>query len=467
MSGEETLAGLEIVEDAGSSTGEGSQARSMRRSGTGVLPLQALSWTPRIVSLALLLLVLAAAGAIGHRQVYLGLDSIGHYVHVWFVHHSLFGEGTLPLTNPYLQSGEARAFPYGFVPYMITALLYHVFADRAVSVLMALLAAAIIAVAGYSRLRKDPVLIACFALSLPFLDGLLSFQFIFFWAALFFFLFAWALDRRRTVLAGVLMWATMVTHPIIGLEAVVIYTVYHVRAQPVRRPIVLRMAVVTGLCALPTFVYSLGDPSAGEAPKLYLAAKVIVRSAFGLAILFGPFLLLRWRAVIHANYARVFALVCTSSLLWFAADQSSCIGLFEDAQSMYTGFFDSGRFQRGAVYRILEPEDREEGQYFFVQKGAVLANSFFTETMFRQDWESLEEYTAFLREERIDFVVVEQDYFEDFDTNEGELLDRLVTLKQGSRTYADPEGRFEVFDVKAPLMTRGDGAGLLFAPLII
>lgn len=406
----------------------------------------------KVLSLALILLVLGVAAAIGHRHIYLGLDSIGHYVHVWFVHHSLFGKGELPLANPYLQSGEARAFPYGFLPYVFTALLYHVFAERAVSVLMGLLATAIIALVGLTRLKKDPVLIACFALSLPFLDGLLSFQFVFFWAALFFFLFVWALGHRRLIAAGALMWATMVTHPIIGLEAVALYLAWFLHRHRRLRPAVIRMALLAGICALPAFVYFAGDPSAAEAPKLYLAGKIIVRSAFGLTILFGPFLLMRFRGLIHTHWVRTLTTVCASTVLWFAADQSSCIGLVEEAQSIYSGFFDSGRFQQGAVYRILEPKDREEGQYYFVQRGAVLANSFFTETMFRQNWESLEEYEAFLRDEKVDFVVVETDYFRDFRTNEGLLLERLVARRSGSLTYRDPAGRFTVYDVKAPLL---------------
>lgn len=412
---------------------------------------QARSAGARMFALLLIIVVFVVAARIGSRQIYLGLDSIGHYVSVWFVHLS-FANDSVPVSNPFLQSGDARALPYGLVPYVVSSLFYDDYGDQAVSILMAIVAIAMIALVGFTKLRRDPILAACFAISLPFVDGLLSFQFVFFWAALFFFLYDWALERNWRLLAGLFMWATIVTHPIIGLQAVAIHVVLFVRRHRDSRGAVLRMCVAAAALAAPVLIYSLGDPSFSEAPKLPLLGKFIWRSAFGLSILFGPFILLRFRRVILRHHRRAQVALVASTALWLLADQSSWVGLIEDTNpSTYESYFHSGYFRPGAIYRVMEPEDKEDGQYYFVQRGAILANSFFTETMFRQSWDSYREYQAFLAEQRIDYVVLDSEYLDDFNTNELNILLQLEERGECRVLFVDPVSRFIVFDVRSPL----------------
>lgn len=142
-------------------------------------------WRQRSAQFAILVLLLVGSVTcvIGSRPVYLGLDSIGHYVQVWFLHQSIeLGHG-FPESNPYLQGGHARAFPYGLVPYLMATFLYDELGDRAVSLLMAGVAICLVFIVWHTRLSRNLILTALFASSLPFLDGLMSFQFVFFWSS--------------------------------------------------------------------------------------------------------------------------------------------------------------------------------------------------------------------------------------------------------------------------------------------
>ncbi len=101
------------------------------------------------------------------------------------------------------------------------------------------------------------------------------------------------------------------------------------------------------------------------------------------------------------------------------------------------------------MYRVMEPPDKEDGQYYFVQKGAILANDFFTESMFRKNWDTPEEYREFLVRETLDYVVIEQEYVESFQTNELDLLQEIVRRGEAKVDYEDPHLMYIVFDVRA------------------
>jgi len=141
------------------------------------------NWLPLGVLFGLLFIL----GDIGIGKVYLGLDAAGHYVRVWFIHEELFSTGLLPFTNTSLEGGRAIAYPYGFLPYSVTAVLFHFLNDRAVTFMMVAGVVALVTVASLTKFRNDLVLVAAFVAFIPFIEGLLSFQFVFFWAATFFF----------------------------------------------------------------------------------------------------------------------------------------------------------------------------------------------------------------------------------------------------------------------------------------
>ena len=401
------------------------------------------NWLPLGVLFGLLFILVD----IGIGKIYLGLDAAGHYIRVWFIHERLFSTGLLPLTNTSLEGGHAVAYPYGFLPYTVTAVLFHFFNDRAVTIMMVAGVVSLITVAGLTKFSKNLVLVAAFVAFIPFIEGLLSFQFAFFWAATFFLLYAWSIEQRRLVLGFVLMLATISTHPLLGAEAVAIYNLWLIVTQPeLRKPLIL-MSIIAALALLPMYFYLLQAPSVDESPKGYLIVKVLWRSVRGLSLLFVPFLLIRARTLVCSHSTLVLTVLCLSTLIWIASGQTFYETSVDRAGSMYDPYFESEGFQPGAIYRVMTHETSEDGQYAFVLRGAVLSNDFFTENMFRQSWDSPSKYVEFLAKEDVDYVVIETQYIEWKKTNELDLLGQLVGAADAQMTYADPNGKFTVFSV--------------------
>ena len=401
------------------------------------------NWLPLGVLFGLLYILVD----IGIGKIYLGLDAAGHYVRIWFIHEQLFTTGLPPLTNTSLEGGNAVAYPYGFLPYTVTAVLFHLINDRAVAIMMVAGLVSLITVAGLTRLKKDLVLVAAFVAFIPLIEGLLSFQFVFFWAATFFLLYVWSVERQRLVLGFLLMLATVSTHPLLGAEAVAFYNLWLIVTQPELRKTLIMMSIVAALALLPMYVYLLQAPSAVESPKGYLVVKVLWRSVRGLSLMFLPFLLIRARTLVHSHSTMVLTVLCISTLIWVASGRTFYETSVDRAGTVYEAYLESPGFQPGAIYRVMTPETREDGQYAFVLRGAVLSNDFFTENMFRQSWDSPSEYADFLAKEGTDYVVIETQYIEWKKTNELDLLGRLVGASEAQMTYVDPDGRFTVFGV--------------------
>ena len=60
-----------------------------------------------------------------HREV-ISSDTLSNYVHVWFVAQQLWHGNGLPFHMPVLAHGNALAFPYAFIPWMVAVLLWPV-----------------------------------------------------------------------------------------------------------------------------------------------------------------------------------------------------------------------------------------------------------------------------------------------------------------------------------------------------
>jgi hypothetical protein len=121
-------------------------------------------------------------------------------------------------------------------------------------------------------------------------------------------------------------------------------------------------------------------------------------------------------------------------------------------------FIDSPAFHPGLEYRILATTDRRMGMYQLIQHGARLDSEFFPESIVRRTWPSAGEYCAFLRDRRVDRVIVYTHYDSGFHKNEGQLLrdlargapavDRSQCAAQGvAITHIAQRNRFDVYAV--------------------
>jgi len=186
-------------------------------------------WLPGFF-FALLLLVLLLVAV---KRIFLGDDSASVYAHVWFIQDQLWSGHGIPRHIPALDGGRAVTFPYGLVPWLLGALIWPLFHDWGVTLLMVIAAVGTpIATCVARPVMRDPWVMLLFLLNPFYIDGLLAFQFPFLWSAFFFFLFVIALDRRWDVAAGGLLWLCITTHPLAGGIGALCYLATHFLSEP-------------------------------------------------------------------------------------------------------------------------------------------------------------------------------------------------------------------------------------------
>jgi hypothetical protein len=167
---------------------------------------------------------------------------------------------------------------------------------------------------------------------------------------------------------------------------------------------------------------------------------------FALTLL-KPLVFRYYRAFISLSFGALsLGLVLATSPI--AIGDGSYYGVTHRSSDIYSQFFASPQFHPGSIYRVMEPNDREDGMYYFIQNGAILANEFFTESMFPNDW-TVTQYQCFLSSKRVSYVVIEQAYIDSDHTNEKGFLDAFVASGLAEQTYVDPQSRFTVYDVGA------------------
>jgi glycosyltransferase involved in cell wall biosynthesis len=412
-------------------------------------------WAPWLPGFffALLLIVLLLVAV---KRIFLGDDSMSVYAHVWFIQDQLWSGHGIPRHIPTLDGGRAVTFPYGLVPWLLGALLWPLFHEWGVTLLMVIAAVGTpIATCIARPVMRDPWVMLLFLLNPFYIDGVLAFQFPFLWSALFFFLFVIALDRKRDDAAGVLLWLCITTHPLAGGIGALCYLAAHFFTEPERRRRFFVMGLLAGLASLPALLLARGTPALAENSARVIVSSIadgFVRRATVLAFPFLATALVvyarRWYRPIFAVWivGLTFTLFIVNGAFGYA--QGGYGGLFTQSHDIYAPYFASGLFDPRATYRVMEPNQFEDGQYYFLRHGARLANEFFSESMFRRSWTE-GEYRAFLTEKQIDYVSIERGYLAQYHTNEQQLLDSLTQRDLARAVYRDPAERYVIYDVRA------------------
>jgi hypothetical protein len=379
----------------------------------------------------------------------LGSDSAHHYSHVWYVSDQIFHHARLPLHIEYLESGKALTFPYGVVPYVVTAIPYAVLGDWAVTAAMV----AGVVLYGYAATRarpvlRDPRLLALVYLNTFLIEGIVSFQFTFIWSCIFFLLCVEAIDKRRWVPAAVLAVFAVTTHLVAGSIAVAAYALY----VTIRRPRdVVPLGTAMGLAALvclPYLLYAHSTPAVGSTRVSYVIGTVKYMARFRGSIVAMPFIVAALAPVLRKLF--VPALLTLALVFGFRLQHGhvNVFGLNHASKPFYGEFIDSPQFDRSLTYRVLEPNDQEDGAYQLIKHGAVLGQEFFNESQFRRWWYSLDMYSCFLGAKNIDVVLYETAYKTKFNQNEEWPLGEFVKQGKARVIYEDPRGRFVAYDVR-------------------
>ena len=378
------------------------------------------------------------------------------YSHIWFLSDQIFHHANFPLRISLLDGGYAATFPYGLVPFLIGAIIFPIFGNWTVVLMMTFVMLGTIWAATLVRpAMRNPWLLLLFIMNPFYIDAIYAFQFVALWSIFFFFLFVWSFERDRRLLAGVFLWLALSTHPVVGSVGVASYCAAVLMFDRPKAGQLAILFVLVAIALVPVVWMTLLTPAAGEnSLKTEILAVLTVIPRRG-TIMLAPFVLgllkpfvLRYYRVSFALFAAALGLGLVLATSPIAIGDGSYYGVTHRSSDIYADFFASPQFHPGAVYRVMEPNDREDGMYRFIQNGAVLANEFFTESIFPNDW-TVGQYECFLSYKEVKYVVIEQAFVDSDHTNEKNLLDSFVTSGLAKITYADPASRFTVYDVQA------------------
>jgi hypothetical protein len=387
------------------------------------------------------------------KPFFLGSDSAHHYAHVWYISDQIFHHARLPLHIQYLESGKALTFPYGIAPYIATAIPYRLFGDWAVTASMVVA----IVFYGYAATRarpvlRDPRLLALLYVNTFLIEGIVSFQFAFIWSCGFIFLTAESLDKRRWALAAVFAILAVTTHFVAGSLAVGAYALYTFARRP-RDVLPLGAAMAaTALLTVPYLLYLRTTPSLGTTPPSYVFGTVRYMLRFRGIIVVMPFIVAALAPVLRPLFLPAFLAMALAFGIRFQQNHVNTYGLTHDSEPFYSEFIQSPQFDRSLTYRVLEPNDREDGAYQLIQHGAVLGQEFFDQSQYRRWWYSLNMYSCFLGAKNIDVVIDETDYKWKFNQNEEWPLGEFVKQGKAQIIYRDPKGRFIAYNVSGAKM---------------
>ena len=416
-------------------------------------------WHTRLqftVAAGALLGIALMSGIVLSKTVFLGSDSAHHYAHVWYVSDQIFHHWRLPLHVRYLESGHALTFPYAPVVYLATALPYALLGDRAVT------AAMVVGFVFYgfaaTRARpalRDPRLLTLVYVNTFLIEGLVSFQFAFIWAVAFFFMCVEAVDGRRWAAAAVWAVLAVTTHPFAGAAAVAGYTLFAAVRRPRDAvPLFTAMAIAAAI-VLPYALYVRTTPSVGTTRESYVLGTLRYMARFRGAVVLLPLAVSMLAPVLRTFFLPAFVVMALTFGFRLEHKHVNTFGFDHNSHPFYGEFIRSPQFDRELRYRVLEPNDREDGAYQLIRHGAVLAQEFFDQSQFRQWWNSPEQYSCFLGAKGVDVVLLEKDYKLKWKQNEDKILAEFEQQGRATVIYRDPKGRFLAYDVRG---ARRDGA---------
>ena len=436
--------------DEAQRAGSGAGPRRTRSTGSIVLWFVAAAWV------VVLLLILRNA-------VFVSDDAISNYGHVWYVSDRIWHFHHIPWSMPVIGHGKALAFPYALVPWLSAALLRPVLGDWVVTLWLVVGTVGLIAATfwAFPELRRgwwaaavlvNPALVVASIIGqLPFLWGA---------SMLMGAVACWR--RRRYLAAAVLAGLGQATHPAVVLPMGVVLVAWWWHWEPDRRRL-LRYYAASLIPAIPAALLVFASPVFGDSDPVVIATSFFGTLGVRILVLAVPIALvvvqrrLQSRASPLRVTTRVPAAVCLTLLLSnivlagpLEAEYSwGALGRKPDTQLLT--FIKSSTFDPGATYRILRAHDGKIGMYQLVQHDARLDSEFFPESIARNNWPDDTKYSQFLKNRRVDYVIIFRSYDREWRTNEHQLLRQLN--KQGpDRCDADRVGvhqvsRARTFDV--------------------
>ncbi len=412
-------------------TGRAVETTRYRRTST------AARWTVAAVVAAWLTVVVL----ILRHPVFVTHDSLISYAHVWWIDRQLWHGHGIPWHMPVLGHGEALTFPYGSLPWLAGALLWPLFGQWSVTLLLVLGVAALIAASfwAFPEARRgwwpaavlaNPILVlAPLSGQLPFLWGC---------ALLVFGMGSWRRGHRVT--ATVLVGLGQFTHPAVVLPLGVLCALLWWRFEPNRRAL-LGCYAITVLIAAPAIYPVIASPVFTDSTLLTKIVQFVGTVGIRAFVLVPPVL-----AVVLAHDRRrwlpplgVAVVVLANVALLAPLDAGySWAALNRTPEPTLDRFAATSEFHAGATYRVLYTADGKVGMYDLVRHGAVLDSEFFPESIWHGRFADPQAYSQFLVSRNVDYVLAFAKVPPRIKTNEGALLAAMAA--SGRRCSPDTVG---------------------------
>jgi hypothetical protein len=367
------------------------------------------------------------------KPLFVTHDSVSNYAHVWYVQDQLWNHHRLPLSMPVLGHGDALAFPYGFIPWMLSALLWPLAGSWAVTLSLVVGTVGLIAATFWSfpELRHGWWAVATL-INPALVAAPLSGQLPFIWAValLLVAIGCWRRNRRRsaTICAGL----AQATHAAVVLPLALLLVVCWWPREPQRRRLARCYAISVAI-ALPAAVLVFISPVVGDTPTSSALANLVGTVSSRGLVLAVPIALVALRRRWVATPTPWLPVACAAAVAALNAAlvlplhmPGAVAALDRRPNTELLRFIDSPKFVPRATYRILRAQDSRIGMYQLLLHHARLDSEFFPESMARQSWPSIEKYSAFLRARHVDFVIIFDNYDRERHTNEHDLLRTLA-----------------------------------------
>ncbi|HMF84381.1 MAG TPA: hypothetical protein VKI01_14005 [Acidimicrobiia bacterium] len=371
------------------------------------------------------------------HAVFVSDDSISNYGHVWFVSDRIWRLHHVPWAMPVIGHGKALAFPYAFLPWLSAALLRPVLGDWVVTLWLVVGTIGLIGATfwAFPELRRgwwaaavlvNPALVVASIIGqLPFL-----------WGASMLVGAVGAWRRRRYALAAVLAGLGQATHPAVVLPIGLLLVAFWWHWEPDRRRLI-RYYALSLIPAIPAAWLVVASPVFVDTSPVVVATAFVGTVAVRSLILAVPIALVavqrRFESTGTPSLAPariaggVFAVLLLSNIVLMEPLEAtySWGGLNRKPDTQLLSFIRSDKFVPGATYRILRAHDGKIGMYQVVEHHGRLDSEFFPESIARHSWPDVAAYSQFLKNRRVDYVIIFESYDREWRTNEHDLLREL------------------------------------------
>ena len=406
----------------GDPTAESSAANgALERAGRLALGVVVLAW---VVILALL----------ARHRIVVTHDSLINYAHAWWINSQLWHGHGIPWRMPVLGHGTALTFPYGALPWLVAALLWPLLGEWAVTLVLVVGVLGLIAATFWAFPETRRPWWAVLVLTNPILVlAPLSGQLPFLWGSALLTLGIgwWRRDRRLWAVLAVGL--AQLTHVAVVLPIAAILVLLRLRWEPHRRAL-LGCYLISVAIAAPAIWPVINSPVFTEtslATKVWqFTGTVLIRLGLFappvLAMALGHRPARWWPAGLTAV-----AVAANVALLAPLDAGYSWSSLGREPDQAMARFVTSSAFRPGLTYRVLRTSDGKVGMYQVMRAGGRLDSEFFPESIWGGMFASEDDYSDFLRERRVDEVLVFHQIPSHVHTNEPQLLARMAASGRG------------------------------------